>query len=123
MSLSAWRVVFAADAVNDLLLIENHLTQAYQDFGEPLQVAVRHAVARVEAIIANADRLALAPYRGEDHGDLLAGLRHLSLDQAIYWFQLCPELQEVRVLAVFFGGQDHQRHMLVRLLQHLNDQL
>ena len=28
-----------------------------------------------------------------------------------------PQLREIQVLAVFFGGQDHQRHMLVRLLQ------
>jgi hypothetical protein len=31
-----WRVVFAADAVNDLLLISGYLMRAYQGFGEPL---------------------------------------------------------------------------------------
>jgi toxin ParE1/3/4 len=46
-----WRVVFAADAVNDLLLISAHLMQAYQGFGEPLEEASRHAAARIDIII------------------------------------------------------------------------
>jgi plasmid stabilization system protein ParE len=113
---AAWRVVFAADAENDLALIEAFLTKAYQDFGEPSAQASQHAATRVDAIIANAERLAVAPIRGTGHDDLLPGLRHLALDQAIYWFLVCEEEAEIRVLAVFFGGQDHQRHMLVRLL-------
>lgn len=112
----AWRVVFAADAENDLVLIENFLAQAYQNFGEPSPQAAQHAAARIDAIIANAERLAVAPVRGTCHDDLLPGLRHLALDQAISWVQVCAEAAEIRVLAMFFGGQDHQRHMLVRLL-------
>ena len=112
-----WAVVFAADAVNDLLLISDHLLQAYQGFGEPLEEASRHAAARIEAVISAAERLATAPLRGESHHDLLPGLRHLALDRAVYWFRPRPQQREIQVLAVFFGGQDHQRHMLVRLLQ------
>jgi len=41
----------------------------------------------------------------------------LTLDGAIYWFITDEVALQVRVLAMFFGGQDHQRHMLVRLLQ------
>ena len=48
---------------------------------------------------------------------LLAGLRHLALDRAVYWFRPRPEQRVIQVPAVFFGGQDHQRRMLVRLLQ------
>jgi hypothetical protein len=38
-----WRVGFAADAINDLLLISDHLIQAYQGFGESPEEASRHA--------------------------------------------------------------------------------
>ena len=35
----------------------------------------------------------------------------------MYWFRPRSEQREIQILAVFFGGQDHQRRMLVRLLQ------
>jgi plasmid stabilization system protein ParE len=111
-----WTVVFAAAAEADLALIEAHLTQSYESFGEPPADAPDHARDRVEAILATAERLATAPFRGERHDDLMPGLRQLALDRAIYWFLPDAEGRQVRVLAVFFGGQDHQRHMLVRLL-------
>ncbi|MBM5813975.1 MAG: type II toxin-antitoxin system RelE/ParE family toxin [Cyanobacteria bacterium M_DeepCast_100m_m1_067] len=116
MTQAPWSVVFAADAVEDLALIEAHLMGAYQAFGEQPVEAAQHAQARLEAIITAAERLALAPLRGEAHDDLLPGLRHLTLDSAVYWFRPLPPVREIQVLAVVFGGQDHQRHMLVRLL-------
>jgi len=118
MSESSRMVVFAVEATNDLVLITEYLTQAYSGFGEPLVEAHYHAQERIEAIITAAERLATAPLRGESHDDLLAGLRHLALDRAVYWFRPHAEQREIQVLAVFFGGQDHQRHMLVRLLQN-----
>ncbi|MBM5827488.1 MAG: type II toxin-antitoxin system RelE/ParE family toxin [Cyanobacteria bacterium M_surface_7_m2_040] len=117
MSEAPWTVVFAAEAISDLLLIAEYLTQSYCGFGEPPAEANRHAQVRIEAIIVAAERLATAPFRGECHADLLPGLRHLALDRAVYWFRPRAEQREVQVLAVFFGGQDHQRRMLVRLLQ------
>lgn len=116
MTDAAWSVLFAAAAEEDLVLIEAHLTEAYEAFGEPPTEASAHARDRIGAIIATAERIATAPFRGERHDDLLPGLRHLALDRAIYWFVPDAEARQVRVLAVFFGGQDHQRHMLVRLL-------
>ena len=118
MSEAPRTVVFAAEAFNDLVLITEYLTQAYCGFGEPLAEAHSHAQVRIEAIITAAERLATAPLRGESHDDLLPGLRHLALDRAVYWFRPRAEQREVQVLAVFFGGQNHQRRMLVRLLQN-----
>ena len=118
MSEAPWPVVFAAEAVNDLLLITEYLAQAYCSFGEALVEAKCHAQVRIEAIITTAERLATAPLRGESHDDLLPGLRHLALDRAVYWFRARDEQREIQVLAVFFGGQDHQRRMMVRLLQN-----
>ena len=117
MSEAPWTVVFAAEAINDLLLISEYLGQAYCSFGESPVEADRHAQARIEAIIAAAERLATAPWRGESHDDLMPGLRHLALDRAVDWFRPRAQHRDIQVLAVFFGGQDHQRRMLVRLLQ------
>jgi hypothetical protein len=111
------RVTFAAGAFTDLLLIEEHLIKDYRDFGESDTDAARHAAERIDAILIEAERLSTAPFRGEAHDDPLPGLRHLTLNRAIYWFLPDPEARETRVLAIFFGGQDHQRHMLVRLLR------
>lgn len=57
-----------------------------------------------------------APHRGERHEDILPGLRHLTINRAIYWFEVNPRDETVRILAVFFGGQDHVRHMLAKLI-------
>ena len=62
--------------------------------------------------------MATAPLRGESLVDLLPGLRYLALDRAVYWFRPRAEQRDIQVLAVFFGGQDHQRRMLVRLFQN-----
>jgi len=51
MSGAPWTVVFAAETINDLLLITDYLTQAYCGFGEPLAEAHSHAQVRIEAII------------------------------------------------------------------------
>ena len=110
--------IISEESINDLVLITEHLTQTYCGFGESLAEANRHAQLRIEAIIAEAERLATAPLRGESRDDLLLGLRHLALDRTVYWFRPRAEQREIQVLAVFFGGQDHQRRMLVRLLQN-----
>lgn len=121
MSEVPWTVVFAAEAINDLLLITEYLAQAYCSFGESPAEADRHAQARIEAIIAAAERLATAPWRGESHDELMPDLRNLALDRAVYWFRPGAQHRHIQVLAVFFGGQDHQRRMLVRLLQNSSE--
>ena len=46
----------------------------------------------------------------------LPRIRFLAIARAIYWFDVDQTARKVRILAVFFGGQDHIRRMLVRLL-------
>lgn len=108
---------FPADAERDFSLIFDHLFQSYSSFGERPESALDHAAERILSIRANADRILTAPHRGECHDDILPGLRHLALDNALYWFEIHEEQKTVRVLAVFLGGQDHVRHMLIRLLK------
>ena len=113
-------IEFSVDAERDFELIFDHLFESYRDFGENIEEALAHAARRIDAIRRSANQLCMAPHRGTLHEDMLPGLRHIAIDRAIYWFQVHEEegMDEgrVRVLAVFFGGQDHIRHMLARLL-------
>ena len=54
---------------------------------------------------------------GERRDDVLPGTRHLAIGRAIYWFDVDERRETVRILAVFFGGQDHVRRMIARLLK------
>jgi len=104
MNPGLWTVVFSAAAADDLGLIEAHLAGAYRSFGESPEEASHHAAARIETIIVAAGRLAAAPLRGMARDDLLPGVRHLSLDSAVYWFVADEGALQVRVLAIFFGA-------------------
>jgi toxin ParE1/3/4 len=85
-------------------------------FGEPFERAKLSAAARIERIEAEMEKLASVPHQGTLHPLLTPGLRSVTKDRAIFYFLVDDEAQVVRVLAVFFGGQDHQRLMLRRLL-------
>jgi toxin ParE1/3/4 len=111
-----FRIEVSTEASCDLELIFDHLVETYLGFGENLHDALDHAEARVRSIRKETERLGAEPYRGSAHNDLLPGLRHLTLNRAIYWFEISEELHRVRVLAIFFGGQDHIRHMMLRLI-------
>jgi plasmid stabilization system protein ParE len=109
-------IEFSADAEADIDLIFDHLFESYVAFGEPVEEALDHAAARVMQVRKAADRLASFPMRGTPRDDILPGVRLLAIGRAIYWFDVDQPARRVRILAVFFGGQDHIRHMLVRLL-------
>ncbi|MCY4212601.1 MAG: type II toxin-antitoxin system RelE/ParE family toxin [Gammaproteobacteria bacterium] len=113
----AFHLEFAVEAERDFGLIFDHLLRSYIEFGESLEGALDHAESRIAEIRATAGRVITAPHRGERHDDILPGLRHLAIGRAIYWFDVDDQQQTVRVLAVFFGGQDHVRHMIARLLE------
>ena len=113
----AFRLEFPVDAERDFGLIFDHLLRSCLGFGESLDSALDSAEARIREIRASADRILSAPHRGERHDDLLPGLRYLAIGRAIYWLDVDDGRETVRVLAVFFGGQDHVRHMLAGLLE------
>jgi plasmid stabilization system protein ParE len=109
-------IEFSADAERDFDLIFDHLFESYLAFGERTEEALDHAAQRVMDIRKAADRLASFPLRGTARDEVLPGIRFLAIGRAIYWFDVDQPARKVRILAVFFGGQDHIRHMLVRLL-------
>ncbi|MDP2520855.1 type II toxin-antitoxin system RelE/ParE family toxin [Shimia thalassica] len=112
----SWEIEFSTAAEHDLDLIFFHLADSFVALGADRSGAAEQALARVLHIRDTAGRIASAPHRVEAHGDLLPGLRHLTLGKAVYWFLVDEEMRRVRVLAIFYGGQDHQRKMLLRLL-------
>lgn len=112
----AYEVVFAADARHDFTLIFEFLVDSYVSFGDDAATAIMRAETRVQSIRADITQLGQLPYRGALHDEMLPGLRHLTIGQAIVWFDIDEDVKLVRVLAVFFGGQDHIRRMLTRLL-------
>lgn len=112
-----WEIEVSTAAERDLELIFLHLADSFVEFGTNRSTAAEQALARVRHIRDTAERIAAAPHRGEAHDDLLPGLRHLTLDKAIYWSLVDEEQGRVRVMAIFYGGQDHQRQMLLRLLR------
>ena len=112
-----FRLELSAEAKRDFGLIFDHLLRSYLGLGESLESAVDHAGARVREIRVAAERILAAPHRGERHDDILPGLRHLTIERAVYWFDVDDARRTVRVLAVFLGGQDHLRRMLARLLE------
>ncbi len=112
----AFRVVFAEDAERDLDLIFTFLVESGLAFGEAPGEAIDGALKRTDAIRADADKIGGAPYRGTLDDVLMEGLRHVTINRAIFYFLVDEDHQEVLILAVFFGGQDHQRRMLERLL-------
>lgn len=111
-----WTVEFAEAAEQDFELIFDHLFQSYSDFGDDFETVLDRTEQRILAIQSSALELAKVPFQGTLRPDILEGLRYVQHNKAVFWFIANENQKVVRVLAVFFGGQDHIRHMLARLL-------
>ena len=112
----AYEVLRAEDAEHDLEIIFDFLLTAAAAFGESEEIAFERAVKRVADIEAGMDALGDVPHQGTLQPHLGDGVRHVTKDRAIYYFDVDDTRRTVRVLAVFFGGQDHDAHILLRLL-------
>lgn len=99
----------------DLELIFDHLFAAYTALDDGDEEALERAATRVRAIEDDIEALGRMPHQGTLYPELLPGLRRLTRHSAVFYFTIAEAALEVRVLAVFFGGQDHQRRMLLRL--------
>jgi toxin ParE1/3/4 len=110
-----YRVERASATDEDLAAIFDFLLQSYMEFGDARSEALERAATRVEGIEAEMLALGDVPHQGTLRTDLLAGVRSVTKQRAVFYFDVDDDLRLVRVLAVFFGGQDHQRAMLRRL--------
>ncbi|WP_332305444.1 type II toxin-antitoxin system RelE/ParE family toxin [Rhizobium sp. GR12] len=110
----AFKVLRSTETDQDLGLILDHLVQSYLDLGDALPGAFTRAARRVGSIEADMEALQKAPFQGTLSPEILPGLRRVTKNQAIFYFDVDESEKTVRILVVFFGGQDHLRHMLKR---------
>jgi plasmid stabilization system protein ParE len=110
-----YRVRLAADVTRDLDLIEEHLFQAYQEFGHDLETAMVRAATRINDALAFMRTFEAHPYRGTEHPKVRPGIRTVTNKSFVFYFEIDEPSSEVRILAVFFGGSDHRRQILDRL--------
>ena len=110
-----FRVVRSTEVDHDLDLIHDHLIGAYVDLGDAYGDAFDFADARLEAIESDMESLAQSPHQGTLSPEIAPGLRHVTKNRAIFYFRVDDERQIILALAVFFGGQDHGKHILKRL--------
>lgn len=111
-----YRVERAAATDHDLEAIFDFLFAAALDFGEDETTAFARAAARITAIEDAMEALGQVPHQGTLRPEIAPGLRSVTKGRAVFYFDLDEDARRLRVLAVFFGGQDHQRRMLLRAL-------
>jgi plasmid stabilization system protein ParE len=114
----AFKVLRSTETDQDLGLILDHLVQSYLDLGDALPAAFTRAARHVGSIEADMEALHKAPFQGTLSPEILPGLRRVTKNQAVFYFDVDENEKTVRILAVFFGGQDHLRHMLKRLASY-----
>lgn len=111
---------FSVDRVpsvdRDVADILNFLIESYRSFGDDEEAALARAADRVRKIEEAMPSLGNPPHQGTKREDLAPGVRSVTKNRAIYYFDVNEHRRVLRILAVFFGGQDHTRRMLQRLL-------
>ncbi|MFB2564567.1 type II toxin-antitoxin system RelE/ParE family toxin [Rhizobium sp. IMFF44] len=112
-----WSLEYSGDADLDFELTFDHLFAAYLDLGDPSGDALERAASRIRELRLEIDRLVETPYIGTLRPDIYPGIRFLRRDKAAVWFLPIEESRTIVVAAIFFGGQDHIRRMLARMLQ------
>ena len=110
-----YRVRRAAAITLDFDLIESHLVEVYQKFGDDLESATERAAARIDEALVYMRTFESRPHRGTDHPEIQFGIRTVTSKQFVFYFEIDEPLSEVRILAVFFGGANHSRQILDRL--------
>jgi Arc/MetJ-type ribon-helix-helix transcriptional regulator/plasmid stabilization system protein ParE len=81
-------IELSAEAERDFSLIFDHLFGSYRSFGENVKAALDDCENRIRSFRQEADRLGAAQFRGESHYSLGPGLRHLTINPAVHWFEV-----------------------------------
>lgn len=113
---SGFEVVRSEDCDHDLELIFDHLFAAYSELGDPVRDAFERAEQRLLEIEGEIQRLGHVPYQGSLDPRIMDGLRHVTKNSAVLYFVVDEDERRVRILGVFFGGQDHRTHILRRIV-------
>lgn len=112
---SGFEVRRSAQCHQDLTAILDYLFDAYCNLGEEPAEAFDRAANKLRGIESSISQLGDVPFQGTLDSDIMNGLRHVTKQNAVVYFVPDETRQEVRVLAVFFGGQNHRQHILGRI--------
>lgn len=104
-----------ANVARDISRIRKHLIRTYQEFGDTKGTATERANSRIREAFDYMLTFATHPHRGTVHPELRDSVRHVTAQQFIYYFEIDDLLAEVRILTVFFGGEDHLEQIAERL--------
>ncbi|MBS0641367.1 MAG: type II toxin-antitoxin system RelE/ParE family toxin [Proteobacteria bacterium] len=107
----------AASVIRDIAAIRRHLVRTYQEFGDAQPIATERAGERIRDAFSYMQGFATYPYRGTVHPELQGDIRHVTDKGFIYYFEIDELVDEVKILAVFFRGEDHLRKIAERLSQ------
>lgn len=113
----AYEVVRSRASDRDLELIFDYFIVTYLELGDAVEEALTRAASRVRSIEHEMDGLARAPHQGTLCPEMMPGLRRVTKNRTIFYFRVDEHAKQLQVLAIFFGGQDHVRHMLRRILE------
>jgi plasmid stabilization system protein ParE len=111
-----WTLEYSKDAEHDFELIFDHLFEAYAEFESLPDEALEKAAELIRKLRAEVDHLVDTPYIGTLRPDIYPEVRFLLRDKAAIWFLPLERSRSIIVVAIFYGAQDHVRHMLTRLL-------
>ena len=111
-----YKVFRAEEVTTDLDLIFDHLVETAEHFGEDPETAFLRAEKRIIKIQESLESLVKAPHQGTLRPHLGHSIRNVTKNKAIIYFEVDDDELVVRVLAIFYSGQNHDAHILLRLL-------
>lgn len=111
----AFEVVRSAAADADIEAIFDHLVGSQLSLGHDLKTALDLAETRIQRLQMVMERLGRAPMQGTRRDKIMNGLRSVTKDKVIFYFTVDEAREQLRVMAIFFGGQDHLTHIVKRL--------
>nr|WP_294516349.1 hypothetical protein [uncultured Rhodopila sp.] len=110
-----YAVLRGVNVSRDFSRIRKHLIQSYQAFGDTKARATERANSRTREAFEYMLTFATQPHRGTVHPELRDGVRHVTAQQFVYYFEIDDNRAEVRIITVFFGGEDHLEQIAERL--------
>lgn len=112
-----YRIRRTVESQEDLDLAFDHFVSSYLGYGDTIEEAFERASRRLRKVSDEIEGLALFPHKGTRNPEMEPHLRHMTRDGMVIYFNVNDAARMVTVLAIFFGPQDHQRHMIGRLLK------
>ncbi len=110
--MSPYKLVFAKSALGDFDRIAEHLFRSYVYFGDTPHRAFDRTEFRISELRNFIRKLESTPHRGTIRNDLMVELRILpDRRQAAIAFKVDDQKRTVKVLRIFYGGEDYDAVM------------